>query len=133
MMAQALLEQKQLPQAEKEAGRAIDLGHTEADSVQPLLARVFAAEGEKDRAIQVLQTYLKAHPENVGAQKMLDALKPPAAPAPSAAPPPPSSPTPDASSRLVRGEPEIQVASTLRPAPSGRTTRRLAAAMAAPG
>jgi len=133
MMAQALLEQKQFPQAEKEAGRAIDLGHTEADAVQPLLARALAAEGEKDRAVQVLQTYLKAHPENTGVQKMLDALKPPAAPPPSAAPPQPSSPTPDASSRLMRGNPEIHVARDLALGPPGGTPQHAAAAMAEPG
>lgn len=94
MMAQAFLEQRQYPEAAKEADRSLELGHSAADVVQPLLARALAAEGNKERAIQVLQNYLKAHPDNAGAQKMLDALKAPATQPPSVVPSQPSPQSP---------------------------------------
>ena len=96
LMSQAFLEQRHYPEAVKEADRALELGRNQAWPVQPLLAQALAAQGNKERAVQVLQSYLKDHPENAGAQKMLDALRGAAKQPPSAPPPPaPASPPPD--------------------------------------
>ena len=95
MMAQAHLEQREFPEAVKEGDRALELGHNEADGVEPLLARALVAAGNKERAIEVLQHHLKAHPDHSDAQKMLDALRVPE-PEPSSAGPkqgnPPAAP-----------------------------------------
>ena len=92
LMSQAFFEQRQYPDSVKEADKALALGHKEASPVHPLLARALAAEGNKERAIQVLRNYLRDHPENTGAQKMLDTFEAPASKAPnsagSQAPPP---------------------------------------------
>ena len=65
----------------KQAERAENLGHGQADIVQPLLARALAKKGEKERGIQVLQAYLQIHPADSAAKAQLENLKvlPPAA------------------------------------------------------
>ena len=59
-------------QAILHAERAMELGHEEAASVSPLLARALVA-----RANQVLRTYLKGHPEDASAAQQLEALSAP--------------------------------------------------------
>jgi len=54
------------------AERAIELGHEEAASVSPLLARALNA-----KAIEVLQAYLKDHAEDAAARKQLEGLNTP--------------------------------------------------------
>ena len=97
MMAQACLQQKQYPEATKEADRALEIGQAQASAVRPLLARALALNGDKDRAIQELQTYLKDHANDAGAQRLLDQLQPPAATPPGAAAPQSPPPAPAAS------------------------------------
>ncbi|HKN24553.1 MAG TPA: tetratricopeptide repeat protein [Candidatus Acidoferrum sp.] len=53
------------------AERAMELGHERASSVEPLLARALAESGQKERAIQVLQQYLKTNPADVAAANQL--------------------------------------------------------------
>jgi hypothetical protein len=76
--AQALLAQVSLrvgaaAEAVEHAERAIELGHGEAVSVSPLLARALVAE-----ASEVLSAYLKDHPADVEAKKQLEGLNAPA-------------------------------------------------------
>ena len=77
MLAQALLAQRHYDDSIQEAGRALDLGHAQAVSVEPLLAQALVAQGKKDRAITVLQNYLHDRPDDSVAQKMLDSLHAP--------------------------------------------------------
>jgi len=77
MLAQALLAQHQNDDAIHQADRALELGHAQASSVQPILARALLAQGNKERAITVLQNYLHDRPSDSGAQKMLDSLRAP--------------------------------------------------------
>jgi tetratricopeptide (TPR) repeat protein len=60
-------------EAVEHAQRAIALGHEEAASVSPLLARALVAE-----ATEVLGAYVKDHPADVAAKKQLEGLSPPA-------------------------------------------------------
>ncbi|MGB9512562.1 MAG: tetratricopeptide repeat protein [Candidatus Acidiferrum sp.] len=78
LMAEADLFQKKYPDAVKEAERATELGHERAASVQPLLAHALYETGEKDRALQLLQGYIKAHPQDANAANLLERLQKPA-------------------------------------------------------
>jgi hypothetical protein len=76
--AQALLAQVSFrtgsaAEAVEHAQRAIELGHEDAASVSPLLARALVAE-----ATEVLSVYVKDHPADVAAKKQLGGLSAPA-------------------------------------------------------
>lgn len=75
ILAEAYLRQGLAEEAIKEAERALDLGQGQATAVQPLLARALADHGDKERAIRVLQAYLKDYPADVGANILLDSLQ----------------------------------------------------------
>jgi tetratricopeptide (TPR) repeat protein len=77
LMAQADLFQGKYDDATKEAQRSMELGHERAASVQPLLAHALYAKGEKDHAIQVLQEYTQAHPNDANAARLLATFKNP--------------------------------------------------------
>ncbi|HKO04538.1 MAG TPA: tetratricopeptide repeat protein [Candidatus Acidoferrales bacterium] len=77
MMAQALSSQHQYDEAIKEADRALELGQSRAAGVEPILARALVAQGNKERAITVLQQYLRDRPDDSAAQRMLDSLRAP--------------------------------------------------------
>jgi tetratricopeptide (TPR) repeat protein len=74
LLAQADLFQGKHEDAVKEAGRAMELGHERAASAQPLLADALFENGEKDRAIKMLQDYVQAHPADANATKLLETL-----------------------------------------------------------
>src|SRR5258708_19448234 len=74
-------------EAMKEEERAWELGRGQAAIVQPLLAQCFAERGEKDRAISILQAYLKERPADAAAKKQLESLRNPQRLVPSPAPP----------------------------------------------
>jgi tetratricopeptide (TPR) repeat protein len=74
LLAQADLLDRRNAEAVAEAERAIELGHDAASSVQPLLAHALFETGEKDRANQILQTYIKAHPKDENAAHLFDRL-----------------------------------------------------------
>jgi len=78
MLAQAQLMQKNYDDALHEADRAQELGHSQAASVQVLSARILYAQGNKEKAVTVLEAYLRDHPTDAPAQKMLNFLRPPA-------------------------------------------------------
>ena len=61
--------------AVKEAERAMELGHEQAAAVQPVLAGALARKGEKERALTLLQGYLKEHPSDDEAKKLPGVLQ----------------------------------------------------------
>jgi tetratricopeptide (TPR) repeat protein len=77
LLAEALLLEGQRDEAVKEAERAIGLGRERAASVQLVLARALAGRGDTERAINVLQAYVQAHPADTVASKDLERLKNP--------------------------------------------------------
>ena len=74
-LADAELRMGSAEEAVREANRAIALGHEKAGPVQPLLARALAAQGNRERAMQVLEAYLREQPGDAEAQKQLAALR----------------------------------------------------------
>ncbi|HSC45162.1 MAG TPA: tetratricopeptide repeat protein [Candidatus Acidoferrum sp.] len=74
-LADAELRMGSTEDAVREADRAIALGHEKAGPVQPLLARALAAQGNRERAMQVLESYLRDKPGDAEAQKQLAALR----------------------------------------------------------
>ena len=77
LFAQALVIQKRRDEAVKEAERAIELGHERASTTKLTLARALAERGDRDQAIQTLQSYLATHPADAEASKSLVMLKDP--------------------------------------------------------
>ncbi len=77
LMAQADLVQGKYDEAVKNAERSIELGHERAASVQPLLAHALYEQGDKDKAIHLLEDYVPAHPNDANAAKLLDRFKNP--------------------------------------------------------
>src|SRR5215467_11157966 len=84
VLADVLLRERLTDEAVKEAERALELGHGQAASVQPLLARALAEGGNKERAAKVLQDYVTGHPNDAAARKQLEDLRSPATLAPAA-------------------------------------------------
>jgi len=74
-LADADLRMGSAEDAVHEADRAIALGHEKAGPVQPLLARALVVQGNRERAIQVLESYLREQPADAEAQKQLTALR----------------------------------------------------------
>ncbi len=62
-------------EAVQQAERAMELGHEQAAIVQPVLAGALARKGEMERAISVLQSYLKEHPADSEAIKFQEELR----------------------------------------------------------
>jgi tetratricopeptide (TPR) repeat protein len=69
VLAEVYLRTGSTSEAVEHAKRAIEMGHGEAASVFPLLARALAAE-----ATEVLRAYLKDHPADVAAKKQFESL-----------------------------------------------------------
>jgi tetratricopeptide (TPR) repeat protein len=67
--------------AVKHAERALELGHGQADRAQLVLAAALAKKGERDRAITILQGFLKDHANDEGGKKQLEKLQAVGAPA----------------------------------------------------
>jgi hypothetical protein len=79
MLADACLRTGATNDAIKHAERALELGHGQAEFVEPILARALAVQGDRERATHILQTYLKDHPGDLAAKKLLDWLQTPLA------------------------------------------------------
>ena len=77
VMANAQMQQGAIEEAIKDAERALELGHGQAAKVQPLLARALAKHGDTERAVSVLQDYLKDHPTDAAAKNQLERLQAP--------------------------------------------------------
>lgn len=71
VLADAYLRQGRPEESIQQAERALELGHGQAGIVQPLLARALCLRGDKERAINVLQSYLRDRPEDLSATKLL--------------------------------------------------------------
>ena len=76
ILAEAYLRQGLVEEAIEEAEQALQLGQRKAAAVQPLLARALADHGDKERAIGILQAYLKDHHADVAANVLLESLRP---------------------------------------------------------
>src|SRR6267142_3249737 len=75
VLADARLRQGMLDESIEHAERALELGHSQAGVVQPVLARALHLHGDQERAIQVLQAYLQDHPTDAAATKQLENLQ----------------------------------------------------------
>jgi Tfp pilus assembly protein PilF len=73
--ADAYLRQGSADEAVKQAERALELGHAEAAVVQRYLAAALAKQGDRERAVSVLQGYLKDHATDTEAKKQLESLE----------------------------------------------------------
>jgi tetratricopeptide (TPR) repeat protein len=74
-LADAELRQGATDEAIRQAERALELGHGQAENVQPFLAGALARRGEKERAIALLQSYLKDHSADTAAVKELESIQ----------------------------------------------------------
>ena len=72
LLADACLRQGLLDESIKHADRALELGHGQAEIVQPVLAQALHLHGELERAVQVLRAYLQDHPADASATKQLE-------------------------------------------------------------
>ena len=72
VMAQVSFRTGSSAEAVEHAQRAIQLGHEEAVTVSPLLARALVTQ-----AAEVLRAYVKGHPADVAARKQLESLSAP--------------------------------------------------------
>jgi Flp pilus assembly protein TadD len=84
LLADAYLRQSLVDDSVLQAERALELGHGQATTVQPLLARALARRGNKQRAIHILETYLQDHPGDASAKKQLENVQVSASEAPAA-------------------------------------------------
>jgi tetratricopeptide (TPR) repeat protein len=73
-LAEVYLRQGLLDESIHQAERALELGHGQAGIVQPLLARALYLRGHRERAIQVLQAYLRENASDAVAAKQLENL-----------------------------------------------------------
>jgi tetratricopeptide (TPR) repeat protein len=80
VMASAKMQQGSTEEAIKEAERALELGHGQATTVQPLLARALIKNGDFERAKSVLQDYIKDRPDDAAAKNQLERLQAPRVP-----------------------------------------------------
>ena len=108
LLADADLHLGSSEEAVREAERAIELGHDRAAEVLPTLARALATQGKADRAIQILESYLREYPANTAAQKQLDSLRPP--PAVPVSPPSSAPAAPAVSVTAAAATPSTEVA-----------------------
>jgi tetratricopeptide (TPR) repeat protein len=74
-LAQAEFLQGSVDEVIEHAQRALELGHNRAEKIQPLLAAALAKHGEKDRAISLLQSYVKDHRDDSRLAEQLENLR----------------------------------------------------------
>jgi tetratricopeptide (TPR) repeat protein len=75
LLAEVWLRMGLVDDSVKQSERALELGHGPAAVVEPLLARALARRGETERAIQILEKYLKEHSSDAVATKQLQDLR----------------------------------------------------------
>ena len=75
LLAEAWLRLGLVNESVKQSERALELGHGSAAVVEPLLARALAERRETERAIQILEKYLKEHASDAVATKQLQDLR----------------------------------------------------------
>ena len=77
ILADVLLKEHLPEKAVQQADHALKLGHGQAAIVEPLLAGALAERGNKERAVGVLEEYVRDHPNDVAARKQLAGLQAP--------------------------------------------------------
>lgn len=77
VLAEAYLRQGLLDESIHQAERALELGHGQAGMVRAPLARALYLQGHSERAIQVLQAYLRENASDSVAAKQLENLRSP--------------------------------------------------------
>jgi len=75
LLAEVCLRVGLVDESVKQSERALELGQGPAAIVEPLLARALARRGETERAIQILEKYLKDHASDAVATKQLQDLR----------------------------------------------------------
>ena len=75
VLASAYSQKNAIDEALQQAERALELGHAQADMVQPLLAGLLARRGNHDRALEIMQAYAANHPKDEAAKKDLEVLQ----------------------------------------------------------
>ena len=75
LSAHAYLRQGSAEQAAKQAERALELGHEEAAVAQKYLAAALAKRGERDKALRILETYVRDHHKDSDAKNQLERLQ----------------------------------------------------------
>ena len=81
LLTMAYSKEKNYAEVVTEADKALEFGHSEAVALQPLLARALVEQGNKERAVHVLQDFLKTYCDE-GARELLASLQPSGAPVP---------------------------------------------------
>jgi tetratricopeptide (TPR) repeat protein len=77
ILADVLLKEHLPEKAIQQADHALKLGHGQAAIVEPLLAGALAERGNKERALRVLEEYVRDHPKDVAAREQLAGLQAP--------------------------------------------------------
>lgn len=75
LLADACFQQGLVDESIKQAERALELGHRQADIVQPLLVRALRMQGRDARAHEVLQAYRQDHPADPSRVKQPENLQ----------------------------------------------------------
>ncbi|HKW32350.1 MAG TPA: tetratricopeptide repeat protein [Candidatus Acidoferrum sp.] len=75
LSAHIKLRQGGTDEAAKDAERAVELGHEEAAVAQRYLAAALAKRGEKEKAVTILQNYIKKHRDDAEAKTQLEKLR----------------------------------------------------------
>ena len=75
LLAEVWLRMGLVDESVKQSERALQLGHGPAAVVEPLLARALARRGEIERAIRILEKYVKEHASDAVATKQLQDLR----------------------------------------------------------
>src|SRR5262249_3592739 len=73
-LADACMRQGVLEESVRQAERALEVGHAQAEIVLPLLARALQLQGEKQQAALVFQRYLEGHRKDASSEKLLASL-----------------------------------------------------------
>ena len=75
LYAEVYLKEGSNEEAIEQAKRAQELGHGKAATVQPIIAAALFKQGEKEKAVETVQDYLKEHPADAQAKRLLTAFQ----------------------------------------------------------
>lgn len=75
LYAEAYLKQDANEEAIQQAKRAEELGHGKAATVEPIIAAALFKEGQKEKAVETVEDYLKEHPADGQAKRLLTAFQ----------------------------------------------------------
>jgi tetratricopeptide (TPR) repeat protein len=75
VLAESYLLQGSRAEALREAEKALELGHGEAATFEPVLAQALAETGRREDALKVLRGYRQAHPADLAAAEQLHKLE----------------------------------------------------------